>query len=163
MTAKLDQDLIDHACNQLAKAARRHVSTGMGPASAARAAIRETKALFPTDWNLAVQGDDDEEQVEVWEVAHKRSVPCASISREPESILKLTKAQQRNLEILREHGRVYRYKFQFYPMIGDKRVINLPVRELHSKTVSRLAQLGLLRESSGIDEHGNGYRIYEVV
>lgn len=84
MTAKqLDQDLIDHACGQLHKAARRLVQfEGMGPASAARKAIRETKSLFPPDWHLAVQGDDDEEFVEVWEVEHKRTIPCARVSRE---------------------------------------------------------------------------------
>jgi len=162
-TQQLDQDLIEHACSQLAKAARRHVNAGMGPARAARAAIRETKALFPLDWQLAVQGDDSDDEVEVWEVEHKRSTPCASVSRETEAVPKLTAAQKRNLEILRSHRRVYRYKFQFYPMIGDKRVINLPVRGLHSKTVTRLAQMGLLRETVGVDEHGNGYRIYEVV
>ena len=81
-TAKqLDQDLIDHACSQLANIARQHVREGMTPASAASAAIRETKTLFPTNWRLGVQGDDTEDDVEVWEVEHKRSIPCARISR----------------------------------------------------------------------------------
>jgi hypothetical protein len=77
---QLDKDLVDHACSQLAKVARKRVREGMGPASAASAAIRETKALFPPDWRLAVQGDDSEETVEVWEVEHKRTFPCASVS-----------------------------------------------------------------------------------
>lgn len=83
MSKQLDQDLIDHACSQLHRVARRFVQfQGMGPASAARKAIRETKSLFPADWHLAVQGDDDEEFVEVWEVEHKRTIPCARVSRE---------------------------------------------------------------------------------
>src|SRR5512143_1869150 len=83
-TRQLDQDLIDHACSQLRKIARRHVSAGMSPASAAQAAIRETKALFPYDWRLAVQGGDNEDSVEVWEVEHKLNEPCARIERESE-------------------------------------------------------------------------------
>jgi hypothetical protein len=84
MTSRtLAADLLDHACGQLAKAARRHVREGMGPASAASAAIRETRALFPPDWRIGVQGDDSEDAVEVWEVEHKRSIPCARISRDP--------------------------------------------------------------------------------
>jgi len=83
---ELSQDLIEHACNQLGAAARRHVREGMGPASAGRAAIRETKALFPHDWHLAVQGDDSDVEVEVWEVEHKRTIPCARISREAETV-----------------------------------------------------------------------------
>ena len=79
MTKKLDQDLIGHACEQLGKIARRHVREGMGPESAARAAIRETKALFPPDWKLGVQGDDSEEQVEVWEVDDKYQHAIARI------------------------------------------------------------------------------------
>jgi hypothetical protein len=83
MPAKqLDQELIDHACSQLHKVARRHVNNGSGPASAARAAIRETRALFPSDWHLAVQGDDSDEFVEVWEVEHKRTFPCARVRRD---------------------------------------------------------------------------------
>ena len=81
---ELDDDLIDHACSQLAKAARKRVREGMGPASAASAAIRETKALFPHDWRLAVQGTDDDDSVEVWEVEHKRITPCARVVRETE-------------------------------------------------------------------------------
>jgi hypothetical protein len=84
-TAKqLDEDLIDHACNQLGKIARQRVREGATPASAAHAAIRETKALFPVNWRLAVQGGDDEDSVEVWEVEHKRNTPCAHIVRESE-------------------------------------------------------------------------------
>lgn len=79
---KLNQELIDHACSQLYKVARRHVNNGKGPASAASVAIRETRALFPSDWHLAVQGDDSDEFVEVWEVEHKRTFPCARISRD---------------------------------------------------------------------------------
>jgi len=56
----------------------------MTPADAAYAAIRETKSLFPPDWHLAVQGDDDENDVEIWEVNHKRTFPCARVEREPE-------------------------------------------------------------------------------
>lgn len=84
-TAKqLEQDLIDHACAQLKKIARQRVREGMTPASAASAAIRETKALFPPDWRLAVQGGGDEDEVEVWEVEHKLPEPCARIVRESE-------------------------------------------------------------------------------
>jgi len=78
---KLDADLIDHARAQLRKVADRHVREGMGPASAAQAAIRETRALFPHDWHLAVQGDDTEDYVEVWEVEHKQTFPIAKIDR----------------------------------------------------------------------------------
>lgn len=88
MTKKLDRDLIEHARDQLFAAARRHVHGGMGPASAAYAAIRETKALFPSDWKLAVQGDNDDEFVEVWEVDHKYGSAIASIPREPEAVKK---------------------------------------------------------------------------
>jgi hypothetical protein len=79
----LDADLIDHARAQLRKVADRHVREGMGPASAAQAAIRETRALFPHDWHLAVQGDDTEDYVEVWEVKHKQTFPIAKIERLP--------------------------------------------------------------------------------
>lgn len=106
----LDQDLIDHACNQLAKAARRHVSTGMGPASAARTAIRETKALFPPDWQLAVQGDDSDDEVEVWEVEHKRSIPCARISREAETASEPTTRLKANEIRARLKARGYQVK-----------------------------------------------------
>lgn len=74
------KDLIEHACAQLVKRARQHVKTGVRPATAARLAIRETQTLFPYDWRLAVQGDDADDHVEVWEAAHKRSSPIASIS-----------------------------------------------------------------------------------
>lgn len=80
----LDKDLIDHACSQLGKKARQHVRDGMTPASASEKAIRETKALFPPDWRLGVQGDDTEDEIEVWEVAGKMEVPCARIVRETE-------------------------------------------------------------------------------
>ena len=85
-TKQLDKELIWHACDQLTKKARQHAREGMGPASAAWAAIRETKALFPPDWRLAVQGDDREEYVEVHEVDGKWGGPCASVDRyiEPE-------------------------------------------------------------------------------
>lgn len=85
MTKQLDRDLIEHACSQLDKVAGRLVREGSTPASAARAAIRETKALFPPDWRLAVQGDDSEDEVEVWEVEHKRPTPCAHIAKESEA------------------------------------------------------------------------------
>ena len=85
MNAKqLDEDLIDHACSQLRKKARQHVREGMTPASAAEKAIRETKALFPPDWRLAVQGDDNDDEIEVWEVEHKSERACARIERESE-------------------------------------------------------------------------------
>lgn len=106
MTSKtareLDRDLITHACKQLDQAARQHVRKGMGPASAAYAAIRETKALFPSDWRLGVQGDDDDEHVEVWEVEHKWQVPCAHVSRDPvpEQSVKLTENQRDALEYM---------------------------------------------------------------
>jgi hypothetical protein len=96
----LDQDLLKHACVQLGEVARRHVRGGMGPASAARAAIRETKALFPHDWRLAVQGDDDEEDVEVWEVEHKYPVAIARIRAHAPELVKLTSKQRDLLDAL---------------------------------------------------------------
>jgi hypothetical protein len=82
MTAqKLDQDLINHACRQLDKWARIKVGEGLSPASAARSAIHQTKPLFPADWRFAVQGDDSDDEVEVWEVDHKLPSPCARIKR----------------------------------------------------------------------------------
>lgn len=101
----LDRDLIEHARRQLGDAARRHVREGMGPASAARAAIRETQALFPHDWRLAVQGDDNEEAVEVWEVEHKYGQPIARVSRAagPETAT-LTTAQRQHLAIIAANG-----------------------------------------------------------
>jgi hypothetical protein len=92
---RLDRDLIEHARSQLGAAARRRVREGMGPASAARAAIRETQALFPHDWRLGVQGDDSEEAVEVWEVEHKFPQPIARIEREPEMEVPTTRAPDR--------------------------------------------------------------------
>lgn len=91
MTKRLDCDLVEHAGKQLAAVARRHVRGGAGPASAARAAIRETQALFPLSWRLGVQGEDADDFVEVWEVEHKRSEPIARISREPEPARRRTK------------------------------------------------------------------------
>jgi len=85
---KLDRDLVEHSRDQLGEAARRHVRRGMGPESAARAAIRETQALFPFGWKFGVQGDDSDEVVEVWEVEHKYTSPIASVSREPEPVKK---------------------------------------------------------------------------
>jgi hypothetical protein len=113
VSKKLDQDLIEHACDQLGKIARRHVREGMGPESAARAAIRETRALFPPDWNLGVQGGDDEEQVEVWEVEHKRPFPIARVSREPvpERPVKLTTNQLEVLHQLHLHPRLSLHAF----------------------------------------------------
>ena len=114
-TAKqLDNDLINHACSQLAKAAHKHVSEGLGPASAASAAIRETKALFPADWRLAVQGDDSEDSVEVWEVEHKRSTPCARVVRESEE-----EAVEHFIAAIRERARASTYH-------EAKRVAKLP-------------------------------------
>jgi hypothetical protein len=88
LTSKLDRDLIKHASEKLAAAARRRVREGAEPASAARAAIRETQALFPHGWRIGVQGDDGDDVVEVWEVEHKAAEPIAVISREPESVKK---------------------------------------------------------------------------
>ena len=104
---QLDKDLIDHACDRLAKIARQKVREGLGPESAARAAIRETKALFPHDWDLSVQGGDDEEAVEVWEVEHKLAIPCARITREPvlERAPKLTANQLEVLDQLHKYQR----------------------------------------------------------
>jgi hypothetical protein len=76
---RLDRDLIEHARDQLDKIARRHVKAGKGPETAARLAIRETQLLFPHGWRLAVQGDDGDDHVEVWEVEHKFPSPIASI------------------------------------------------------------------------------------
>lgn len=81
MGSRLDQDLVDHASEQLGEVARRHVREGMGPASAAQAAIRETRSLFPHDWRLGVQGSDEEDFVEVWEIEHKQPSPIARIER----------------------------------------------------------------------------------
>jgi hypothetical protein len=80
--SKLDRDLIKHASEKLAAAARRRVREGAEPASAARTAIRETQALFPHDWRLGVQGDDGDDVVEVWEVEHRAAEPIAVVSRE---------------------------------------------------------------------------------
>lgn len=79
MKAQRDRELIEYARTQLDATARRHVRRGMGPASAARAAIRETQVLFPTDWRFGVQGNDNEEFVEVWEIEHKYPQPIATI------------------------------------------------------------------------------------
>ena len=151
MAKQLDQDLIDHACAQLGKAARKHVRAGMAPASAASAAIRETKALFPIDWRLGVQGDDTEDEVEVWEVEHKRSIPCARITRETEP--SLTAAQQLALDRLALVGPVRRVKFDF----RDSE--NRRVTGLHAPTIRELARLGLLEVTSErhvFPAHGRG-------
>ncbi len=79
MTNKVEWMKIEKACSLLRVAARRHVDSGMGPRSAALAAIAETKESFPQDWRLVVQGDDDEDIVEVWEVDHKYSAPIAGV------------------------------------------------------------------------------------
>ena len=97
---QLDADLIDHACAQLGKKARQHVREGMAPARAAEKAIRETKALFPPDWRLGVQGGDDEDQVEVWEVQHKLAQPCARVERESEA-----EAQDRLVKAVKDRAR----------------------------------------------------------
>jgi hypothetical protein len=92
---ELDRNLVEHAREQLGAAARRHVRGGMGPASAARVAIRETQALFPPGWRLGVRGDDDEEFVEVWEVEHKYAAPIATVrGSELERPAKLTASQR---------------------------------------------------------------------
>lgn len=79
--AQLDRDLIEHARQKLVASARAHVAAGKGPESAARAAIRETQTLFPAGWKLAVQGDDDDPEVEIWEVDHQNGdEPIASVS-----------------------------------------------------------------------------------
>ena len=98
----LDQDLIDHACSQLVKKARQHVRDGMPPASAAEKAIRETKALFPPDWRLGVQGDDTEDEVEVWEVNGKMDAPCARIERESED-----EAQDHLVKAVKDRARTH--------------------------------------------------------
>jgi len=99
-TAKdLERDLIEHASSQLSAAARRHVRGGMGPESAARAAIRETQVLFPAGWNLGVQGDNNDEFVEVWEVEDNYQSPIATVrAREPERPAKLTTSQYAALD-----------------------------------------------------------------
>lgn len=81
MTKKLDRDLIEHAGEKLAAIAKKLVRAGMGPAEAARKAIRQTQALFPHDWRLGVQGDDADDFVEVWEVEHKYPDPVARVDR----------------------------------------------------------------------------------
>lgn len=145
---KLEQDLIDHACRQLAKAARRKVGEGLGPATAARAAIRETKSLFPSDWTLGVQGDDDEETVEVWEVEHKRTIPCARISRQPvpEGPAKLTENQRDALG----------YMIQF----PNRSSASFPpsVRRILPKLVEK----GLSRTQAGDPHQRARYRTYRA-
>lgn len=141
MSKKLDQDLIEHACDQLGKIARRHVRAGMGPESAARAAIHETKALFPADWHLGVQGGDDEEAVEVWEVEHKRSFPCARISREPvpERPIKLTANQLKVLRLLHAHTRLAPHAFpsalrRLLPKLDARGLIEVGFRDQYQLT-----------------------------
>lgn len=79
---RLDADLIEHACMELGRAASRHFEAGFTAASAAERAIKETKALFPSDWKLAVQGDSRDSYVEVWETSHKRTIPCANVGED---------------------------------------------------------------------------------
>lgn len=141
MSKKLDQDLIEHACEQLAKAARRRVREGMGPESAASAAIRETKALFPPDWQLAVQGGDEEEAVEVWEVEHKRTIPCARITREPvsERPIKLTANQLEVLRLLHAHIRLAPHAFppalrRALPKLAARGLIVISFRDQYQMT-----------------------------
>jgi hypothetical protein len=83
VTAKdLDQDLIKHAIKKLKEAAKRLIQHDrVGPETAAREAIRKTRELFPPDWKLAVQGDNTDDFVEVWEVEHKRSTPIARVEK----------------------------------------------------------------------------------
>ena len=137
MTAKtakeLERDLIGHACGQLSATARRHVRAGMGPESAARAAIRETKALFPPDWKLGVQGDDDEESVEVWEVEHKYASPIATVrASAPEPPPKLTTAQRNILWSLSKTPK-------------DR----TEVSAMQRRTIIKLLQLGLVATIDG--------------
>lgn len=103
MASQLDRDLIEHARQQLGVAAGRLVSEGLGPERAARVAIHETQALFPHDWQLGVQGDDDDEAVEVWEVNHKYPQPIARVSRTPAPTM-LTPIQRQHLAIIEAHG-----------------------------------------------------------
>ncbi len=148
MTAakQLDRDLIHHACSQLAKAAERHVREGLGPESAARAAIRETKALFPADWQLAVQGDDTEEEVEVWEIEHKHATPIARISREPEPSVKLTENQRDALDyMIRSPNRTSTY---FPPSLR--------------RVLSKLVEKGLARTEAGDPRQRARYRTYRA-
>ncbi len=77
----MNKPSIEQAARKLNEAARRHVAAGKGPESAARAAIRETQDLFPSDWKLGVQGDDDEDEVEIWEVDHKYGSPLGAVRR----------------------------------------------------------------------------------
>ena len=98
MTSKLDRDLIKHASEKLAAAARRRVREGDEPASAARAAIRETQALFPHGWRLGVQGDDGDDVVEVWEVEHKAAEPIAVVARKAARKAHATKKIAKDIE-----------------------------------------------------------------
>lgn len=114
---QLDQDLIWHACGQLRKKAHQLVREGAGPATAAWAAIRETKALFPHDWRLAVQGDDDDEYVEVWEVEHKWSGPCAQVSREPPA--ERPPKAKRSSKTRSSHAKKKRLAYNINPSSGE--------------------------------------------
>jgi hypothetical protein len=150
MTARqLDQELIDHACSQLYKVARRHVHNGLGPASAASAAIRETKALFPPDWQLAVQGDDTEEEVEVWEVEHKRTIPCVRIKRQqpvPVGGVKLTENQRDALDyMIRSPNQTSSY---FPPSLR--------------RVLPKLVEKGLARTEPGDPQQRARYRKYRA-
>lgn len=122
---QLDEDLIDHACSQLGKIARQRVHEGATPASAARAAVRETKALFPADWRLAVQGDDDDDEVEVWEVEHKRITPCTRVVRETqEAAVERLIAAVLARACLHGSRRATRRKVAPHPAIADPRSVD---------------------------------------
>ena len=126
MPSSLDRDLIEHARQQLTTLARQYVHQGMGPASAARAAIRETRALFPHDWQLGVQGDDDDTTIEVWEITHKYSHPVAVISHSTPTTL--TPIQLQHLAIIRDHGGHVR-RSAFGGWLDGVRGLRLPVIE----------------------------------
>jgi hypothetical protein len=103
----IEDRLIEHARSQLAKAAQKHAKAGMPPARAARAAIRDTQGLFPAEWRFGVQGDDDDDLVEVWEVEHRWPSPIASVRRYRPPAPKLTAAQADMLEtVIRWPNRV---------------------------------------------------------
>ena len=132
-TAKeLERDLIEHARDQLRAAARKHVRAGMGPRSAASAAIRETKTLFPPDWKLGVQGDDDDEFVEVWEVEDKDSSPIATVRATAEPPPKLTESQRGLL-------------WSIHTMPKEPSKFSAAQR----RTIAKLLKLGLVTVSAG--------------
>jgi hypothetical protein len=142
MASQIEQDITEHARAQLRAAARRRVREGMGPASAARAAIRETQALFPADWRFGVQGDDEEDFVEVWEVEHKFRHPIARIEREPvtEAPATLTAAQRQHLAIIEAHGGSVRRSWLSGWLDG--------VRGLRLPVIEQLVRDGMLVEEA---------------